>query len=97
MDKKIRLGVMGLIRGEFALRAAKLMTDDVVLSAVCETSEKQIENVKHLFAPETKVFSDFDEFLASGLDAIVLCNYFHEHVEYAIKAMEAGVLSLIHI
>ncbi len=91
MNKKIRLGVMGLIRGEFALKAAQLMTDDVVLSAVCETSEKQIENVKHLFAPETKVFSDFDEFLASGLDAIVLCNFFHEHVEYAIKAMEAGV------
>ena len=91
MKKKIRIGVMGLIRGEFVLRVARLMPDDVIMAAVCETNEAQIEKVRPLFGQETKVFSDFDEFLESGLDAVVLCNYFHEHTEYAIKAMEKGI------
>ena len=91
MNKKLRIGVMGLIRGEFVLRVARLMPDDVIMAAVCETNEAQIERVRPLFGPETKVFSDFDEFLESGLDAVVLCNFFHEHTEYAIKAMEKGI------
>ena len=41
-----------------------------------------------------KVYKDFDEFINSGLDGVVLCNYFHEHAKYAIKAFEAGVAVL---
>ena len=34
---------------------------------------------------------DFDELLDSGIDAVMLCNYFHEHAEYAIKALKKGI------
>ena len=91
MAEKLRIGVMGLVRGAFMLRAAKLLTDDMVISAVCELNDETIEKQRVNFAPETKVYKDFDEFINSGLDGVVLCNYFHEHAKYAIKAMEAGV------
>ena len=91
MDKRLKIGVMGLVRGDFALKGCLAFSDRAVVTAVCEKNEKQVEATRHLFAPETKVYTDFDEFINSGLDAVVLCNYFDEHVPYAIKAMKAGV------
>ncbi len=90
MDRKVKIGVVGLDRGVFVLNAAKVLDDKMVISAVCEINDKKIEEVKHLFAPETKVFKDYDEFLKEDLDGVVLCNYFYEHAAFAIKAMEAG-------
>ncbi len=94
MDKKIKVGVMGVTRGIFALMAGEVLSDEMVITAVCETNEKVIENAKKHFAEETKVYSDFDEFISSGIDAVVLANFFHEHVPYAIKAMRKGVAVL---
>mgnify|MGYP002516795913 CR=1 FL=1 len=35
---------------------------------------------------------DFDEFINhEGLEAVFLCNYFHEHTPYAIKALEKNI------
>ncbi len=94
MIKKLKLGVMGVDRGNFILKAAQVLSDEMVISAVCEINDKNVERVREYFTEETKVYKDFDEFIHSGLDGVLLCNYFHEHAEYAIKAMEAGVAVL---
>lgn len=94
MEKRIKLGVFGLNRGFFALHSAKKMSDEVVVTAVCEEKDEVIERVRGYFAPETVVYKDFDEFLHSGIDAVVLCNYFCDHTAYAIKAFEAGIAVL---
>ena len=91
MSERLKIGVMGLVRGNFVLTSALGLEDQMVVSAVCETNDELIESQRKFFAPVTKVYKDFDEFINSGLDGVVLCNYFHEHVKYAIKAMEAGV------
>ena len=91
---KIKIGVMGLFRGIFVLQAAQLLSDDIVVTAVMENDETTLEKARKLFAYETKVYSDYDEFINSGIDAVVLCNFFHEHAKYAIKAMNAGVAVL---
>lgn len=85
---------MGVDRGSFVLKAEKILEDEMVVSAICETDENKIENVRKLLNPETKIYKDFDSFIKSGIDAVVLCNYFHEHCEYAIKALDAGVAVL---
>lgn len=37
-------------------------------------------------------YTDFDEFINhEGLEAVFLCNYFHEHTPYAIKALEKNI------
>ena len=43
MNKKLRIGVMGLIRGEFVLRVARLMPDDVIMAAGAFVSGSSIE------------------------------------------------------
>lgn len=91
MAERLRIGVMGLERGSFVLRASQGLKDEMVVSAVCEMNDATIEKQREWFSEETKVYTDFDEFIHSGLDGVVLCNFFHEHAKYAIKAMEAGV------
>ena len=94
MSKKIKIGVMGVNRGNFMLKAAAVLSDEMEISAICETDDKTIDSVKELLSENTKIYKDFDEFIHSGLDGVVLSNFFHEHATYAIKAMEAGVAVL---
>lgn len=91
MSKKLRIGVMGVNRGNFMLKAAEVFKDEMVISAICETDDKTIDGVRDLLSPETVIYKDFDEFIHSGLDGVLLSNYFHEHAVYAIRAFEAGV------
>jgi predicted dehydrogenase len=91
---RLKFGVMGLKRGGYVMKCGKVLSDDMVVTAICETDQRPIEDMKDYFAPETKVYEDFDEFIHSGIDAVVLCNYFHEHAKYAIKALDAGVAVL---
>ena len=91
--KKLRLGVMGTLRGSAFVKTIRFMKD-VELTAVCETSKEALKQIERYMTPETKVYEDFDEFIHSGLDGVVLCNFFNEHAPYAIKAFQAGVAVL---
>lgn len=87
-SKAIRVGVMGAGgRGQDFARAA---TDDVGmrLTALCETSEDlRAAAAKRFGVP---VFADFEEFLRQDLDAVIVCNHFHEHAPFAVRALRAG-------
>ena len=94
MSEKLKIGVMGVDRGNFMLKAAAVLSDEMELVAICETNDKTIDRVRDLISEDTKIYKDFDEFIHSGLDGVLLSNYFHEHAKYAIKAFEAGVAVL---
>lgn len=88
---KLRIGIMGLERGLTFLKVINSLSEMAVVSAVCETDEKRIETAKKYAKSETVFYTDFDEFIDSGMDALILCNYFHEHSKYAIIAMKHGI------
>lgn len=92
MEKKImRIGVLGTLRGGSYIDIFKKL-DGAVVTCVCENNPRSLKNVEHLLDDSIKVFEDFDEFIDSGLmDAVMLCNYFTEHVPFAVKAMERGI------
>ena len=92
MEKKpLRIGVMGGIRGSGYAKSLHFMPG-AELAAVCEISEEVMAGkIRKWLLPTTKVFRDFDEFLHSGLDAVVLCNTFDRHAEFAVKCFEAGI------
>lgn len=93
--ERIKLGVFGLIRGCFALNAAKLLPDEAVVTAVCDFDKSVFNDyTTSFFTEETKIYETYDELIHSGIDAVILCNYFHEHAKYAIAALEAGVAVL---
>ncbi|MBR5322605.1 MAG: Gfo/Idh/MocA family oxidoreductase [Clostridia bacterium] len=88
--KDVRIGIFGLRRGApFVINMQKIKGVKIV--SVCEKNDAVIENVKPNLPEYTKIFHDFDEFIDSGMDAVVLANYFHEHAKYAIIALEKKI------
>ena len=85
--KKIRVGVIGVGRGQSFARGA---TDRVgmELVALCDTWQERLQEKGEEFGVAT--YADYDEFLTHDMDAVVLANYFHQHAPFAIKALEAG-------
>ena len=93
-DKKVfKIGVMGLKRGGPFAKVFNTAFEDSTVTAVCENNPEVIEEFKKK-CPNIKIYTDFDEFINSGLDAVMLANNFHEHCECAIKAMELGIAVL---
>lgn len=89
--KKIRLGIMGAGMGRCHASCFAAMKNDVEITAVCEKNTALHSSLDQYLAPGAKYYTEFDEFIHSGIDAVVLANYFSEHAMFAIKAFEAGV------
>ena len=87
--KKIKFGIFGLGRGSSFYDSIIANNGDLV--AVCDFDENKFASAKEKFS-DVATYTDFDEFLNhEGLEAVFLCNYFHEHAEYAIKALEKNI------
>ena len=89
--KKIRIGIVGAGRGMDLATNFIMLNCDIV--ALCEFDPKRLQRLseRNKLDPSIKVYSDFDEFLNHGMDAVVLANYFHEHAPLAIKCFERGL------
>lgn len=85
--KPIRIGVLGVGRGESFIEGAGPLTGLEVVAA-CDQRHDALEAAaaKHGIAP----YADYAEFLRHDMDAVVLANYFHEHAPFAIRALAAG-------
>lgn len=86
-EKPIRLGVVGIGRGQsFIGAAAKALGFELV--ALCDLWKEKLDEIgkKHNVA----TYTDYDKFLEHDMDAVVLANFFHEHAPFAIKALKAG-------
>ncbi|MBQ9392604.1 MAG: Gfo/Idh/MocA family oxidoreductase [Oscillospiraceae bacterium] len=88
--EKLRFGVFGTWRGLAFIKAlAKI--DEAEVVAICDKDEKRIQEALPHCPADVKICKDFDELIASGIDAVVLGNYFNEHTPFAIRAMRSGV------
>ena len=86
---KIKFGIFGLGRGSGFYDGVSANNGEVV--AVCDFDEKKLKKAKEEH-PDVTTYTDFDEFINhEGLEAVFLCNYFHEHTPYAIKALEKNI------
>ena len=88
--KKIRFGVFGVGRGGQLVEA--IFEAGAELVAICDQRQATIDACKkaHPICKDVAEFTDFEEFIRQDLDAVLLCNYFCDHTEYAIKCMRAG-------
>ncbi len=85
-DRKIRVGVVGVMRGMSFARSAEAAGMELV--ALCDVWEDKLTEAGEKFGVTT--YTDYDKFLTHEMDAVILANYFHEHVPFAVKAMDAG-------
>ncbi|HIA66282.1 TPA: Gfo/Idh/MocA family oxidoreductase [Candidatus Poribacteria bacterium] len=85
-EKPIRIGVLGAGRGRSYMGMAEVVGFELV--AICDTWEERLSQLgKEL---NVATYSDYDKFLEHDTDAVVLCNYFHQHAPFAVKALDAG-------
>jgi len=90
MKKKIKLGIFGLRRGSSFYKAILLNNASIV--AVCDRDYKKLEKAKEELGRGVAVYEDFDSFLDHpGLDAVFLCNHFHQHAAFAIKVLKKNI------
>jgi predicted dehydrogenase len=86
MKRKIRVGVLGVGRGQTFMAGAA--TTGMELVAICDTWKARLEKVGKQY--KVKTYTDFDEFLGHDMDAVVLANFCHDHAPFAVKALRAG-------
>ena len=74
--EKLRFGVFGTWRGLAFIKAlAKIEEAEVV--AILDKDESKIKDALPYCPENVKICKDFDELINSGIDAIVLGNYFN--------------------
>ncbi len=88
--EKIKLGIFGVWRGSAFVPVIAAL-DNAEVTAICDKDEERMRAVAAQCPAGVKQCRNFDELLDSGIDGVLLCNYFHEHAEYAIRAMERGI------
>ena len=88
--EKVKIGIFGLWRGSSFIDIINNM-EGAVITAVCDRDKGKLDDALTHCPEETKGFADFGELLDSGIDAVMLCNFFNEHAECAIQAMERGI------
>ncbi len=86
--KKLKLGIFGVNRGSDNFES--IMYNDVEIVAICDKSEKLLKRASDKLG-DVATYTDFDEFIKHGFDAVYLANYFNEHVPYAVKALERNI------
>lgn len=86
----LKIGVFGGRRGEAMINWCKV-TGHAAVTSVCDRDADVVRYLREKY-PEAKIefFSDFDEFLKSNIDAVVVANYATEHAPYTIRCLEAG-------
>jgi len=90
MDRILKLGVFGVWRGIEYIKAFNIQ-DNAEVVALCDKNEETLKEALKVCPKDVKVYDNFDEMIHSGIDAVVLANYFNEHAPFAIKALKAGV------
>ena len=96
MRRKLRIGVFGCWRGSAYIKSLiQGGIEGARITALCDKNPARLEKALSLcpkgrYAP--KCVENADEFFASGLfDAVFLCNYFNEHDEYAVRALNMNI------
>lgn len=95
MDRRIRLGGIGVgSRGQWLLQAAA-MHPAVEITAICDPNEENLEKCHQLLQEklnvDVKCFKTSEELLASpDVDAVIVATHIARHTEEAVKALEAG-------
>lgn len=93
MEKELRIGMLGCLRGGDYIGHFNSLPG-VRVTALCENNPVSVRRAKEAgkIDDSLPVFTDYQKFLASGLfEAVMLCNFFTEHVPFAVAAMEKGI------
>lgn len=91
---KLRIGILGASRGfDFADRIPTSYPY-AEISAICEFYEPLCQKADQYFKERNRdvaCFTDYDDFLNSGIDGVIIANYANEHIPYVLAALEKKI------
>lgn len=91
MNRKVKLGVMGMKRGGMIIEYCK-KAENAQVMAVCDRFVGRLEAAKKAHKdPSITYYTEFDEFINHDMDAVVLANYATEHAPFAIRCLKKGI------
>jgi predicted dehydrogenase len=86
--EKLKVGIAGLGRGVSLLNVFS-GHPDIEITAICDIDEKKLKEVGDLFKlPDNKRFKNYDDFINSDFDIVVISTPIPYHTEQTIKALE---------
>jgi len=86
--KRYRVGIVGLRRGRDILNVFGVHPD-VEIVAVCDIDEEKVSEVGNLFKlPDNRRFTNYDDFINSDFDIVIISTPIPFHTEQTIKALE---------
>ena len=86
----IKIGVAGVRRGGAYLRFFNNGVQSVI-TGICDPDEGRLKDVADdLELKDECLFTDFDAFISSDIDAVVISTPIPLHAEMVVKALEAG-------
>ena len=90
--RKLKIGILGGTRGVDFWNRVLRNHPLAEVSAICENHPGLKKKVAQQVAgSRISVFSDFDEFLQSGPDAVIIANFANAHAPFAVKALQNGI------
>lgn len=88
--EKFKVGVVGVRRGGSYMRSYA-RNERTEITAICDIDEKILEGAsKDLNLADEQVFTDYDKFINSDIDVVVVGTPIPFHAEQSVKALEAG-------
>lgn len=96
--KKLRIGVLGSGAGPAGVGSSRgtylgtlaEQTELMDTVAVCGIIQEHVEHGAALMR-DARPYTDFDAFLKSGLDAVIIATPVYQHTQQAIAFLEAGI------
>ena len=87
--KKIRLGVFGTRRGMDFYR--DFLALDCEFVALCDNRPKVLEESAKMVGGNVATYDKFEDFINHDMDAVIIANFFHEHVPYVIECFKRNL------
>ncbi len=86
----LKVGLIGVSRGSGTVAPFSIYPETKI-TTLCDLNEARLQDVaQHFQIPESGMYTDFDRFVDSDIDIVVVGTPIQLHAEQAIKAMEAG-------
>ena len=98
MEKKIKLGVLGLgnMGSSHAKKIVQGACPEIEVTAVCDVKPDRLDWAKETLGEGVARFADAEEMMDSGLiDSLVVAVPHYDHPKYAIMAMRKGIHVII--
>lgn len=99
--KKLKVGVVGLGQRGYLLLKPLLQIEEAQITAVCDAYQDRVDKAIAFVSEKyeaPKGFNDFEDFLAnSGVEAVLICTSWKEHIRMSIESMKAGIITAMEV